>query len=227
MKKHMIVAGIFYLLAIPGIFIIAQSGDFFPSGLIPTGLIVISIPLGMALGPRSGLHSLILKRLSGDRITGLLPGIFHALICGLSIGLLWVIPTHIFAVLSHLQTPRHPLWYMWSMGAVVEEMIFRWGAMSVALFLLWKCFGRKSERPRLLFYCSAMITASLLSTFAHVFNIWSINASVTSPTGMFILGVNMIAGLIFGWTFWKKGFEFSMITHGISHFFIVALSSLL
>jgi len=205
--------GALYLLALPSVASIVLSKPFAPLGLVPVGLIVVLIPVGLALGARVGFRSVIADRVSGWPTPGLASGIAHAVAGGVFLGFLWAIPARMLSAFPE----SVPIVRWLLQGAIPEEFIFRWGGMSLGVFVLWRLLDRNSEKPGALFYWVALVSTSAVFASAHLGSIWHAGSSATDPYGIFMLAVNFIAGMVFGWVFWKKGLEFAMATHGVAH----------
>lgn len=101
-------------------------------------------------------------------------------------------------------------------GGVVEEILIRWGLMSLLIWILWKVFQRKKEEPTSgIFWISIMVT-SFMFALGHL-GATMLAAPLTPMilARMFLL--NGIGGIVFGWLYWKKGLEIAMVSHATVH----------
>ena len=101
-------------------------------------------------------------------------------------------------------------------GAVIEEVMLRLFAMSLAAFLLHKLFGKKNGKPTTAILIAAYVIAAFLFAVSHL------PATVTmlgsSPVLIFrCLLMNGGFGLLFGYLYRKYGLRYAMIAHGGCH----------
>ena len=101
-------------------------------------------------------------------------------------------------------------------GGVIEEVMLRLFWMTMVVFVLWKVFDRKNERPS----TAILITANVIA--AHLFAAGHLPATATmiglSPMIVFrCFLLNGGLGLLFGWLYRKYGLGYSMIAHGGCH----------
>jgi membrane protease YdiL (CAAX protease family) len=105
-----------------------------------------------------------------------------------------------------------PLWtgaFAALYGGLTEEIVLRYGAMSL---LAWLCMKLLSGRAA---YSAAIVGASLLFGLAHL----PATAAVLSLTPVLItrtILLNGLAGLAFGWLYWRRGLEAAMVSHGVA-----------
>lgn len=98
-------------------------------------------------------------------------------------------------------------------GGVVEEVLFRWGLMSMLVWVGMTLTGKAD----VFVMWSAIILTGLLFGLGHIPAY--INYGCTSTPAMLlgILGLNMLASVIFGWLFWQYGLEAAMFAHAFLH----------
>ena len=100
---------------------------------------------------------------------------------------------------------------MWNCGGNLD----RW-PMSLLIWILWKVFQPRKEEPTAgIFWISIMIT-SFMFALGHL-GATMLAAPLTPMilARMFLL--NGIGGIVFGWLYWKKGFEIAMVSHATVH----------
>ena len=105
-------------------------------------------------------------------------------------------------------------------GGVIEELIVRWGALSAVLRLLRRLAMRDGFRV-------ANVTAALLFGLGHLPAVSLAGAPLTAAAVAFVLGLNGLAGLIFGWLFRRRGLESAMIAHAAVDVWLHAVTPLL
>lgn len=116
-------------------------------------------------------------------------------------------------------------------GGLTEEIVMRWGLMSLVIFLLsllrrWTDAGRNGvvERPLPLIYWSSICLAALVFALAHLPSAAAV-APLTEVVIARVLLLNTVAGVLFGWLFWRYTLESAMVAHAALHvvFFAAAI----
>ena len=97
-------------------------------------------------------------------------------------------------------------------GAVVEEIYFRVFFATAVAGLAWLALRRfVGERP-------AMVTmAQWTGTIAAVVyvGLWHVGMVGDPSSAARVMTVNGVGNLLYGWTYWRRGLEFSVLTHGV------------
>lgn len=101
-------------------------------------------------------------------------------------------------------------------GGIVEELLMRFGFMSLIVFLLWKLFQKRRETPTKGIYVIAIIISALLFAFGHLPATMAIT-EMTAIVWIRMLFLNGAGGLLFGWLFWKYNLETAMVSHMMAH----------
>lgn len=101
-------------------------------------------------------------------------------------------------------------------GGITEEIMMRWGIMNLALFLLVRVSGAADGSPSGVLVWVAILLAALVFAAGHL------PAAITSGLrnrGFILrtLGLNFVAGLLFGCLFWSWNLETAMIAHAAFH----------
>lgn len=94
-------------------------------------------------------------------------------------------------------------------GGIGEELLLRLFLMTLLVWLLSKFNG---SRPRALHFWIGIILAAVLFGAGHLpaaAEIWPLDALVVTR----IIVLNSLAGLVFGWLYWKQGLESAMLAH--------------
>lgn len=98
-------------------------------------------------------------------------------------------------------------------GGVVEEVLFRWGLMSM---LVWAGIALTGKADVFVMWSAIMLTG-LLFGLGHIPAYINYGCKSTPVLLLGILGLNMLASLIFGWLFWLHGLEAAMFAHAFLH----------
>lgn len=101
-------------------------------------------------------------------------------------------------------------------GGVVEEIIMRWGLMTLIVFLFWKLLQRHRPAPTpAVYWITIVITAFFFGLF-H-FSATEMAGEMTAIVWVRMLLFNGLAGGVFGWLYWRKNFESACLAHMICH----------
>ena len=101
-------------------------------------------------------------------------------------------------------------------GGVIEEVMLRLFWMTLVIFVLWKVFDRKNERPSTAILIIANMIAALLFAAGHL----PATATMIGLSPMIVFRCFLLnggLGLLFGWLYRKYGLRYSMLAHGGCH----------
>lgn len=108
-------------------------------------------------------------------------------------------------------------------GGIAEELQLRLFLMTLLVWLFSR-FGRNKAGSAT--YWVAIAIASLLFGIGHLpaaAQVWGLDAIVIVRT----VALNAIAGIAFGWLFWKRGIEMAMLAHFSADIVLHVLAPLL
>lgn len=191
----------------------------------PTILLAIAITVGLLFYQKAGLSVPFLERIAGIRSTIeqpnsiIIQGVLGGVIAGFLITVVGFIFTPLlpaeFTELSNSIQPSLASRFLY--GGISEEILMRFGLMTLFVFLAFKITG--NQKP-IIYWVGIMISAFLfaLGHFPVAFQ------AVSNPSAFLLLYLvigNMIGGIIFGWLYWKKGLESAMIAHIFAHVVMV------
>ena len=125
----------------------------------------------------------------------------------------WTAP--MFAALPKGPEIAMPLVMKLLYGGVVEELMMRWGAMSLFVWLTWKAL--RSDRPGPAAFVIGAVLAAVLFAIGHLPMLKVITAHPPAVLVVAVLVGNMVPGLLFGLLFWKRGLEAAMLAHALGH----------
>jgi Type II CAAX prenyl endopeptidase Rce1-like len=111
-------------------------------------------------------------------------------------------------------------------GGITEEILMRWGLMSLLVWIAWKGLKQGVTLPSQGIYQGAIVLAALVFGLLHL----PATAAIVPLTPVAIvraLLLNGIGGIAFGWLFWQYSLEAAMLAHISFHAFSFALSLLL
>ena len=105
------------------------------------------------------------------------------------------------------------LWGRIFYGAIVEEILVRWGLMTLFLWILSLIHVPLSSID----YWIAVLLAGLLFALGHIPGSLAAGARKTPMFYAATLFLNGWASLIFGWLFWQHGLLAAMLAHALLH----------
>ncbi|HIF73655.1 MAG TPA: CPBP family intramembrane metalloprotease [Gammaproteobacteria bacterium] len=104
-------------------------------------------------------------------------------------------------------------------GGITEEIFMRFGLMTFLVWIIAKISNSESNWV----FLSAILISSLMFALGHLPIVYATVEVVSFGLVTYILIGNSVAGLVYGYLYWKKGLECSMISHMTTHItFVVA-----
>lgn len=105
-------------------------------------------------------------------------------------------------------------------GGLAEEVIMRWGLMTVvAAGLAWALrrlrSGGGSGLPASAAWTAIVVTA--LAFGAGHLPALAASVDLTAPVVLRTLALNTVGGLIYGWLYWRRSLEAAMLAHASTH----------
>jgi len=192
-------------------------------------LIALAAWAGTALAPAVGLRAPAFEAAAsgGDTMAALKPQLVPGLIVGAVGGLL------LFgslrsppAAMATMQGQFNPPFYARVLyGGVTEEVLLRWGLMTVFAWLAWRFLQRRSGAVTRGQMWLAIVASALLFGAGHLPVAAYLIGSLSAPVVFFVVGVNAIFGVLFGWLYWRRGLESAMIAHAMAHLVSYAITN--
>lgn len=189
-------------------------------GLQATVVIGLMALLGLRMGHRVGLGSPLLAGwLGGRRVNAAALRPAHSLAVGVLAALAVIAlsllidplmpkPVHPPLEAGAGQSALHGLLASFY-GGIAEELQLRLFLMTL---LLWIVARIGKRLPRNGTYWGAIIAAALLFGAGHLpaaAQVWGLDAMVVARTVL----LNAVAGIAFGWLYWKRGLEMAVLAH--------------
>jgi len=181
-------------------------------------LILIAVPaaIGTAVAHRVDLHAPFFEALViGKPLWNTIePQILPSLAVGIGGALIFVAAYYMFfrprldeQTVSSMEELRNGIWGRVLYGGIAEEVMTRWGLMSLLVWLGALLVGS----PDLAVVWIAIVVSGLLFGLGHL---PSYLASGCKKTPLFLgamVSLNLWASLIFGWLFWQVGLLAAMV----------------
>ncbi len=109
-------------------------------------------------------------------------------------------------------------------GGVTEEVLLRWGLLTLLAWAAWRGLQRGQGKPRTSYLVGAIVISSIVFGLGHLPIAVGLGFRITLPIGLYIVTANSMFGLIAGYLYWRKGLEAAIIAHMITHVGIVSAS---
>ena len=187
----------------------------------PAILLILAVLTGVGLAPKVGLASPAAEAAaSGGNVAAalrpqLLPGIAGGLIGGAAIVLIAFLFTpflpsaaaeRISELGKFLPLPARILY-----GGITEEVLLRWGFMTLLVWLGWKIFQKGRDAPSSSVFTIAILISSLIFGIGHLPIAFLLFPEATLSLTFFVIVANSVFGLVAGFLYWKRGLESAVI----------------
>lgn len=183
-------------------------------------LLALAVWAGLALASRVGLGSPVLEAVvEGSERPAVGPVIAAGAAGGLAGGLSLVGLDRLApAALAHLRgTLSPPLEVRLLYGGITEELLVRWGLMSVLLWLVWVGFQRRTGRPSTGLVWLAIVVSALLFGAGHLPIAGALAGGLSRAVVAYVVMANAAFGVLAGFLFYRYGLEAAILAHGMAH----------
>lgn len=187
--------------------------------------VAITSTLGVTLHQNVQLDSPILKALITTKMkhVSFKPILQWGVMGGICGGVILVIYQYLFQQIVPISATNEnvilPISVRIFYGGITEEILMRWGLMTLFVWLLLKLSIKNFHHIPSSVYWLAIVISALFFAVLHLPMLFSL-IEIPSATliSMVIIG-NSLFGLIAGYLYWKQGLESAMIAHILAHVF--------
>ena len=106
-------------------------------------------------------------------------------------------------------------------GGITEEVLLRWGLMTLLVWAAWRLLQKREVQPRAICFISAIFISSIVFGLAHLPVASALAVDFTVPIVSYIVIANSVFGLIAGYLYWKNGLEAAIIAHVSAHVVLI------
>lgn len=202
----------------------------------PTVLVTIAVIVGIGLAPKVGLTAPVVEALAdGDPLmpvlkTQIVPGIIGGVAAGFIIIPLTALtkpdlPAGAPELIAKFGD-RMPLITRFLYGGVTEEVLLRWGLMTLLVWASWRVFQKGRGAPMSRYFIAAIVISALIFGIGHLPIALMLLGEPTLVLILFVIAANSAFGMIAGWLYWKKGLEAAIIAHVTAHIVLFTGSKL-
>lgn len=193
----------------------------------PTILLAVAVLVGVALASKVGLSAPAAQAAAGGNniISAIKPQIIPGVVGGLMGGAIIVLTFVIWKPFLPLEVLRLtsefskfvPLPMRLLYGGITEEILLRWGFMTLLVWTAWRLFQKGQAIPKPIYFVGAIAISSIIFGIGHLPIAFILFPEATPALILFIIIGNSIFGLIAGYLYWRKGLESAMIAHALAH----------
>jgi hypothetical protein len=109
-------------------------------------------------------------------------------------------------------------------GGITEELLLRWGLMTLLVWAAWRLLQRREGEPKAAYLVGAIVISSLVFGVGHLPVAYLILPEATVVLTLYVIVANSSFGLIAGYLYWKRGLESAMIAHMLTHGLLLTAS---
>lgn len=193
---------------------VAQLGSTLQSCVMLT----VALCVGAYLAPKVGLRAPLLMAWAERK--PLAQAAKPVLVPGLVGGVLGTMVLLLYAMTAppelKVDTPL-PVLARVLYGGVTEELLMRWGFLTLVAWILWRLFQRSAAKPSAIVIVVAIIATGLMFGAGHLPAAAHLVPNLTPGVIVSIMLGNAAFSLIAGWLYWKVGLEAAIIAHITTH----------
>jgi hypothetical protein len=184
-------------------------------------LVAIASAVGAQLSTKVGLRAPALLALvsRGNVLAALRPQLLPGVVGGL-LGAAVIVGFQIYApsALAALQGRGSiPLVARVLYGGITEEVLIRWGLMTLLVWAGWRVLQRTAEKPSAGIVCLAIGFSALLFGVLHVPSVAAAMGTVPAYIVGYIVVGNSLFGVVAGYLYWRHGLEAAIMAHVLAH----------
>jgi len=193
----------------------------------PAIILSAAVLVGVLLASKVGLSSPVAEAAArgDDSVSALRPQIIPGIVGGLAGGVSIVLIATAFKpllspeVLARLGEFGNilPLPTRLLSGGIMEELLLRWGLMTLLVWVAWRLFQKGQGRPRPACFVAAILISSVVFAIGHLPLAFMLFPEPSFALIVFVIVGNSAFGLIGGYLYWKKGLESAMTAHALTH----------
>lgn len=104
-------------------------------------------------------------------------------------------------------------------GGLAEEVVMRWGVMSLVVRAVMRLGGRRgggSNPPGAAAGWIGIGAAAAIFALGHLPAVAQ-SVDMNGPIVARTVGLNLLAGIAYGWLFWRRSLESAMLAHATTH----------
>ena len=109
-------------------------------------------------------------------------------------------------------------------GGITEEVLMRWGLMTLLVWGAWRLFQKERSKPGAMCFVLAILVSAFVFGLGHLPVALMLLGEPTAAVVLFVIVANSAFGIVAGYLYWKFGLESAMIAHVLGHVILVTAS---
>ena len=200
----------------------------------PSIILAVAVLLGIKLAPKAGLSAPLAEAVASqsDLAAAIKPQVIPGVVGGLLGTLCIVSVTAVFKPYMSSETIERigqfttlmPIPTRLLYGGITEELLLRWGFMTLLVWLMWRVLQRGRATPKKSYFVAAILLSSFVFGLGHLPVAFMLLPEATLAVVLFVITANSAFGLIAGYLYWKRGLESAMIAHMFGHLVMACAS---
>jgi hypothetical protein len=200
----------------------------------PTLIVAVAVLLGVALSPKVGLSAPLAESInSGARSftfvkSQLISGLLGGLVGAASILLIFAVFKTLLSTDMLVRIQQFgkllPMPTRLLYGGIAEELLLRWGFMTLLVWAGWRVFQKRLARPTSACFVVAILLSAFVFGAGHLPVAFMLFPQPTISLVVFVILANSAFGVVAGSLYWKYGLESAMVAHMIVHLLLAAAS---
>lgn len=194
----------------------------------PTILLSVAVLIGVLLTPQLELRAPGAEALAVGRswrqamVPQLLPGVVGGLISGALLTVITLLSRPLLPP-AYGAAENPPLLVRFLYGGITEEILIRWGLMTLLLWLGWRFGQHRQGKPQTRWVVVAIAVSSLMFAAGHLPAAIALGLPLTPALIGYLLIQNALFAVVAGYLFWRYGLETAMIAHIVVHAMLALL----
>jgi len=230
-------ASLLVVLGLPGVLAVSWLGVplLVDAAAIPGGLAALQVAnavqgalvvllaalLGATVGRKVGLSAPALSALIGDGrvVDAVRPQVLPGLAGG-ALGAAIITAFHAFApetIAAARGGAAMPLAVRVLYGGITEEIIMRWGVMTLLVWVGWRVLQGGAGKPLDGIVWIAIVVSALLFGISHLPAVAGSVGTMPASAVVYVTGGNAAFGAVAGYLFWRHGLEAAIAAHVLAH----------
>jgi Type II CAAX prenyl endopeptidase Rce1-like len=184
-------------------------------------LLALAAALGATLAPRVNLAAPVLSAFIEGKpmLEALRPQLVPGVIGGfVGAAIIWLFTSFAPDALAQVQAKyAMPALARLLYGGVTEEVLIRWGLMTLLVWLFWRIGQGGVGSPSALVIYAAIGISALVFGLGHLPAVAAMVGHVSPRVVVYVVVGNAVFGLVAGWLYWRFGLECAMLAHALAH----------
>ena len=190
------------------------------SGAQTAALLALAVAVGVWLAPRVGLSAPAMSAwVAGQPVAPALRPQWLPGVCGGVAGAVWLWGLSRLAPAAlQPSDPASAMPFVVKLlyGGITEELLLRWGMMTLLLWLGWRVLQRGRGTPGKGVMALAVALSALLFAVGHLPAAQAMAGALTPEVVTFVMVGNTAFGLVAGWLYARHGLEAAIVAHGLA-----------